>query len=105
MNYILEYLEIKDLLKFSAVCKKWSKSTVPQVLIEKWDVYRMLMMKPVGAGNKELAMWRRLKPMNPQQFIAAWKKIAPEDNIDWALNPLIEKNFKNADFGDTMVFG
>ena len=49
----------------------------------------MLLKKPVGAGENELALWRRLKPVNPQHFISVWRKIAPYDSFEWALAPLI----------------
>ena len=65
----------------------------------------MLLEKPIGSGPKEMAMWKRLKPLQPQHFIRVWKTIAPDEPIDWAFKPLIEKQYQNAEFGDTMVYG
>ena len=105
MVLIIDFLELREQVRMSAVCRKWHKKMLPRNWFKHWDVYRMLMAKPLGCGVKEMAMWKKLKPLVPQDFISTWKKLSPNDPIDWAFTPLIEKNFKNADCGDTMVFG
>lgn len=105
MLHIIDYLELREQVSMSGVCRRWHKKTLPRAWFKNWDVYRMLMQKPLGAGVKEMAMWKKLKPLTPQHFISAWRAVAPNDPIDWAFTPLIEKSFQNADFGDTMVFG
>ena len=105
MVLIVDYLELREQVKIQAVCRTWQMKLLPRQWFKHWDVYRMLMAKPLGCGHKEMAMWKKLKPLTPQDFVSIWKKLSPDDPIDWAFKPLIEKNFKNADCGETMVFG
>ena len=91
---VLEYLTIKEQLKFQLVCKAWHERKVPMSLqpiklnLLKMEVAHILDREPKGTNEKCIALWKQMRPFSVSLLEDYWQKIEPN-------KPLFEdKNLK-----------